>query len=77
MISPEKLFQLRFFLSCLLCLVEKLLDEKAGVNFKIYDAMYWEINNYKISRSKSNQKMKFCQLIKYDVRTFLQKSCRK
>ena len=26
--------------------VEKLLDEKAKINFKIYDVMNWETNNY-------------------------------
>ena len=53
------------------------------VNFKIYDVTDRTTNNYNthilnISRIKSNQAMKFGQLIKYSVRnTFLQKSCRK
>ena len=52
-------------------------------NFKIYDVTTWLTNNCntyiaQYSRSKSNQAMKFGQLIEYIKRnSFLQKSCRK
>ena len=59
--------------------VEKRLDYKDKVNFKIYDvttqptiAIHTLPN---ISRIKGNQTMKFGQLIQYDMRnTFLEKS---
>ena len=52
------------FLSWLFGYVEKRLDKKAMVNFKIYDVTDWTTNNYNISESKGNQAMKFGQLIK-------------
>ena len=43
--------------------VEKRLDNKADVNYKIYDVTDWATNNYNIFlniwRSKGNQKWKF------------------
>ena len=44
--------------------VEKRLNKKVMINFKIYDITDWRINNYKIhianiSRRKGNQVMKF------------------
>ena len=53
--------------------VEKELDKKTMVNFKIYDVTDWTkviiihiLPN--ISRSKREEEMKFNQLIKYSVR---------
>ena len=67
------------FLFWLFAYVEKRLDEKAMVNFKIYDAKQWTTNNYNTHITQYlNQTMKFDQLIKQIVKNiFLQKSCRK
>ena len=63
--------------------VETRLDQKDKVIFKIYD-ITTSLKTIKIhilssiSRNKSNQTMKFGQLIEYFKRNiFLQKSCRK
>ena len=55
--------------------VEKQLNKKAKVSFKIYYAINWEIIIIihilpNILRSKDNQAMKFGLLIKYNVRNF-------
>ena len=72
-ISCEKFFFfLRYlhFFPCPFGYVEKRLDKKATVNFKIYD-----VTNWNILRNKGKQAMKFGQLIKFSVRnTFLQLS---
>ena len=34
------------FLPCLFGYVEKWLDKKVKVNFKIYDVKFWETNDY-------------------------------
>ena len=49
------------FLSWLFGYVQKQLDKKAMVNFKIYDVIDWTTNHYNtdISRSKNNQAFKF------------------
>ena len=53
----------------------KRLDQKAKLNFKMYDVTDLNTNNYNISRSKNNQTMKFGQLIVYNMRNpFLEKS---
>ena len=63
------------FLSWLLGYVEKQLDKKAKVNFRIYDVqqiitIYILLN---ILRSKDNKAMKFGQIIEYNLRNiFLQ-----
>ena len=68
------------FLSLLFGYVEKQLDKKAMVNFKIFDVTEWETNNNNIyqaniSRSRGNQTMKFDQLTECNMRNiFLQKS---
>ena len=63
--------------------VEKWLDKKAKINFKIYNTTNWEKNNTIIrytfclifSRSKGNQTMEFGQLTEYDIKNiFLEKS---
>ena len=41
----KALFVLKIFLSCLCRHVEKRLDQKDEVNFKIYDVTAWETNN--------------------------------
>ena len=41
----KALFVLKIFLSCLCGHVEKRLDQKDEVNFKIYDVTAWETNN--------------------------------
>ena len=51
------------FLSALFSYVEKRLDKKVIINFKIYDITYWEINNYdthiaQYLKKWSNQTMK-------------------
>ena len=71
-------FEVLSFLSWLLGYVEKRLDKKAKVNFKIDDVTYWTTNNYNtllnISRSKGNQTMKFGQLVELKMRNiFLEK----
>ena len=68
------------FLSWIFGYVEKQLDKKTVVHFKIYDATDWAANNYythiaQISRSKNNHTMRFAQLIEYKMRNiFLEKS---
>ena len=62
--------------------VEKRLDKKAMVNFKIYVTTDCTRNTVHIlptiSWSKGNQAMKFGQTIKYSMRNiFVQNSCRK
>ena len=56
------------FLHWLFGYVEKRLDKKAMVNFKIYDVTDWPRNNYDkpITQyvKKGNQAMKFGQFIK-------------
>ena len=75
------IFVLEIFklLSWLFGFVEKRLDKKAKVKFKIYDVTNWTAVTMHIlpsvSKSKGNQAMKFGQLIKYNLRiVFLQKS---
>ena len=56
--------------------IEKQLDIKAKVIFRIYDVSEW-ITKYtlpNISRSKGNQTVKFGQLIEYNMNIFLEKS---
>ena len=56
----------------------KRFDQKAKLNFKMYDVTDLNTNNYNISRSKSNQTMKFGQLIVYNMRNpFLEESSTK
>ena len=52
--------------------VEKRLDS----NVKVFDVTDWTtiIILFNISRSKGNQRMKFCQLIEYNMRNILEKS---
>ena len=60
--------------------VEKQLDKKTKVIFKLYNVTNWEqiitihiLPN--ISRSRGNQGMKFCQLIEHNIRNiFFEKS---
>ena len=54
------------FLSWHFGYVEKRLDQKAMVNFKIYVITLHILPN--ISRSKGNQKIKLCQFIEYNMR---------
>ena len=59
--------------------VEKRLDKKLKVNFKISDVTDWKTNNYNtyivhISRSKSNKTMKFGQLIEYSIKILFLKN---
>ena len=49
--------------------VEKHLNKKAMVNFRIYDITDW-VTLLNISKSKGNQAMKLGQLIKYSVNNF-------
>ena len=61
------------FIVEILSYVEKLLDKKAMLNFKIYDVSNWKkINTIhflrNISRSKGNQTTQFSQLIKQNMR---------
>ena len=49
------------------------------VNFKAYDVMNWETNNYNTHylKKEGNMTMKSGQLIEYNVRNiFLEKSCK-
>ena len=68
------------FLSWLFDHVEKRLDSKNKINFKIYDVTAWLTNNcnthiYQYLKSKSNQATKFVQLIEcYTRNIFLGKS---
>ena len=61
-------------------LTEKQLDKKANANFKIHDIIHWETNNCntyiaKYLKSRSNQTLKFDQLIEYNIKNvFLGKS---
>ena len=63
--------------------IGKQLDKKAKVNFKVYDVIDRETNNYntyiaQYSRSKGNQIMKFGQLTEYNMRNiFIEKACTK
>ena len=80
LISPLKLFSFSSyfkFLSGLFGRVEKLLNQKDKIYFKIYDVKTWETNNCNthIAQYKSNQTIKFGQLIGYNRRnSFLEKS---
>ena len=61
--------------TCRLWSHRKRLDKKAKNNFKIYDVTDWATNNYNTHfsqylRSKGNQRMKFGQLIEYNLRMF-------
>ena len=51
--------------------VGKRLDEKAKVNFKIYDAIDWEI--IFTTHILLNQAMKFGQLVECSLRNILKK----
>ena len=70
--SPLKM--MKIFLSFLFGHVERLLDKMAEVNFRIFDATDWEIDNYitrivqylKKKRQPSNE---FDHLIEYNVIT--------
>ena len=78
-ISPVKLFSFRRYLkfcSDFFGHVGKRLNEKAKVNFKVYDFIHWELIITihalpNISRSKGNQEMKFCQLVEYNMGNIL------
>ena len=79
-------FDLKIFncLSRLLCHVEKWVDQKDKVDFKIHDLGRPGKNTIarhilpNIWRSKDNQTMKFGQLIEYNMRNvFLEKSYKK
>ena len=86
-ISPLKLlFVLKIFkfLPWVSDHVEKWLDLKDKVDFKIYDIITWDTNNcnteilLNISRREGKQTMKFGQLIEYDtINIFLGKPCTK
>ena len=86
-ISPLKLlFVLKIFkfLPWVFDHVEKWLDLKDKVDFKIYDIITWDTNNcnteilLNISRREGKQTMKFGQLIEYDtINIFLGKPCTK
>ena len=71
------------FFSWLSGQVEKQLDQKDKVSFKFYDVTAWETSNCKIhianiSRSKVSQRLKFGQLIEYNMRNiFLETLYRK
>ena len=61
------------FLSWLFRYVEKRLDKKTMVNFKIYDVTDWTTNNYnphiaQYLRIKGNQTVEFGQLIELNIR---------
>ena len=80
-ITLESLFVLKIFkfLSWLFGRVEKLVDYKDKINFKVYDVTTWETIGIpilpNIPRSKDNQSMKFVRLIEYNMRNiFLEKS---
>ena len=85
--SPKLFLFSRYLRFCpdFFAIVEKRLDKKGKVNFKMYDVTTWLKNNYNtqytipnISLSKGNQVTKFGQLIKYNKKNiFLQKSYRK
>ena len=79
-LSVFKIFK---FLSWLFRHVEKWLDWKYKFNFLSYDVTKREANKCKTHivqylTKKSNQKMKFGQLMEYNMRyIFLEKSCKK
>ena len=56
--DKKALFALKIFKFCLCFFghVEKWLDEKAKLNFKIYDAIYLETNNYNTRITKYLEK---------------------
>ena len=71
-VFKNKIFK---FLPWILCSCRNTIrfDKKAKVNFKIYGVTDWTTNNYNnhitnILRREVNQKMKFCQLIEYNMR---------
>ena len=79
-LSVFKIFK---FLSWLFRHVEKWLDWKYKFNFLSYDVTKREANKCKTHivqylTKESNQKMKFGQLMEYNMRyIFLEKSCKK
>ena len=77
----QKIFE---FLPRLFGHAEKCIDYKDKANFKIYNVITWLTNNCNahilpnISRSKCNQRMKFGQLMEYNMRKiFLERLCTK
>ena len=67
-----KLFSSLRFLCWLFGCVEKRLDEKAMIDFKIYDVTDWATNNYnayntQYLKKKGNQTMKFGRSIESNV----------
>ena len=70
--SPLKM--MKIFLSFLFGHVERLLDKMSEVNFRIFDATDWEIDDYitlsfNISRRKRQSSNEFDHLIEYNVIT--------
>ena len=57
--------------------VGKPLDQKAKINFKIYDVKDWKKNNYNahiaqhLKKWKDNLTMKFDQLVENNVRNYV------
>ena len=88
--SPLKMIETAFYFTLLKALfvlkIFKFLPwlfwssrKKAKVNFRVYDVIYWETSNNKyivpiISRSKSKQAIKFCQLLEYNMRNIFFKN---
>ena len=79
--TSKALFVLKIFkfLSRLFGHVAKRLDKKDKVNFKFYDVTAWLTTNFnthiaQIFRSKSNQTMKFGQLIECNIRNIFPKN---
>ena len=76
------ILEIVIFLPWLFSYVEKQLDKKVKVNFKIYDITDWETNNYNTHIAKHLKKKRQSgngiYSIEYYVRNiFLQKSSRK
>ena len=69
MLQTLSVLEIFTFLSCLFCYVEKWLDEKAVINFNIYDVTDWKANNDN-THITHNQTMKFVQLIKLACEIF-------
>ena len=84
MLKALFVLQIFTFLYGLFGYVEKRLDKKAMVSFKVYDVTDWTANDCNIhilaniSRNKGNQAIKFRQLMEYNMRNiFFEKSCTK
>ena len=52
--NPLKIMSVSYFIWKAFSIIQKRLEEKAKVNFKIYDVTNWNIKSYNKHKSKDN-----------------------